>query len=124
MKTLVRIWRDERGTTAVEMAIVGPVFFLLVIGLIYTGLLMFTVGSMHYAVEAAARCASVDTDTCSDAASTENYAKSEYLGGYVTPNFTYAAETCGQSVSADATFVFDLGVTQISIPLSATACFP
>jgi hypothetical protein len=52
------------------------VFFLLIIGLVYIGLLMFTMGSMHYAVAAA------------------------------------------------ATFVLNLGVTEISIPLSAKSCFP
>ena len=124
MKLFARILRDERGTTAIEMAILAPVFFLIIIGMVYVGLLMFTMGSMHYAVEAAARCASVETDICSNAASTESYAMSKYFGGYVTPDFTYAAETCGQSVSADATFVLDLGVRKISIPLSATACFP
>lgn len=124
MQSLIRIWRDERGTTAIEMAIIGPVFFLLIIGLVYVGLLMFTIGSMHYAVEAAARCASVESDICSDATSTENFAMSKYFGGYVTPDFTSEVESCGQSVSADATFALDLGIRQISIPLSATACFP
>lgn len=124
MQSLIRIWRDERGTTAIEMAIVSPVFFLLVIGLVYIGLLMFTLGSMHYAVEAAARCASVDSDICSDAATTESFAMSKYFGGYVTPDFTYQSESCGQAVSAEATFMLNLGVVEYSIPLSATACFP
>lgn len=52
---------DERGTTAIEFAIVGPVFILPVIGILYLCMCLSVVGSMHYAVEEGARCASVRT---------------------------------------------------------------
>jgi hypothetical protein len=119
-------WNDERGTTAVEFALVAPVFFILVIGLIYMCIGLFTVGSLHYAVEEGARCASVKTTVCTDASTTIAYTKSHYFGPGTAPNFQYTASgSCGgPSLSASLNYVMDLGLTQLTIPVSATGCFP
>ena len=52
---LRRLKRDVAGATAVEFAVVGPVLFILVFGIIQTGLLIFTKQQLHYAVESAVR---------------------------------------------------------------------
>jgi Flp pilus assembly protein TadG len=116
-------WNDERGTTAVEFAIVSPVFIALVIGILYLCLCLFLVGSMHYAVEEGARCASVRTTVCKDATTTVAYAQSRYFGPS-SPSFTYAVAACGNSVSGSINYVAQLGLTQFTIPIAATACFP
>jgi hypothetical protein len=117
-------WNDERGTTLVEFAIVGPLFIGLVTGMLYICLCLFLVGSLHYAVEEGARCASVRTTVCSDATTIVSYAKSHYYGPS-TPTFTYdPAATCGNSVSASINYVLQLGLTQVTVPIAATACFP
>lgn len=117
-------WNNERGTTAVEFAIVAPVLIFLVIGLLYVCLALYAVGSLHYAVEEGARCASVKTATCSDANATLVYTKSHYFGPNTSPTFTVAVLACGNSVSGSANYVMDLGVTKFNIPFTATACFP
>jgi Flp pilus assembly protein TadG len=71
---------DERGTTAIEFAIVGPVFIMAVIGIIYLCMCLSVVGSMHYAVEEGARCASVKTTVCTDQTSTVAYTQTHYFG--------------------------------------------
>ena len=116
-------WNDERGTTAVEFAIVSPIFIALVIGILYLCLCLFLVGSLHYAVEEGARCASVRTTVCKDATTTVAYAQSRYLGPS-SPTFTYAAAACGNSVSGSINYVAQLGLTQFTVPIAATACFP
>lgn len=117
-------WNNERGTTAVEFAIVAPVFIVLVIGLLYVCLALYAIGSLHYAVEEGARCASVRTATCSDANATLVYTKNHYFGPNTSPTFTYAELACGNSVSGSANYAMDLGLTKFKIPISATACFP
>ena len=117
-------WSDERGTSAVEFALVSPVFFLLTIGIIYLCMALWAVGSLHYAVEDGARCASVRNTVCKDQATTISYTQSRYFGPSNSPSFTYAAATCGNSVSASANYVVDLGLTRVTVPISATACFP
>jgi Flp pilus assembly protein TadG len=47
--------RDQRGTSAIEFAIVALPFFLFVLGLIGIGLYFFTMTSLSYGAEGAAR---------------------------------------------------------------------
>jgi Flp pilus assembly protein TadG len=116
--------RDQRGTTAVEFAIVAPALILFLIGTMAVCLALFLVGSLHFAVEDGARCASVKTTICSDGPTTVAYTQSRYLGPNVSPIFTYAAAACGNSVTGSITYTMDVGLKQFVIPISATACFP
>lgn len=116
---------DQRGTTAIEFAIVGPIFILLLIGIFYLCMCLAVAGSMHYAVEEGARCASVRTMVCTDQTSTISYTQSHYFGPSALPTFTYdPAAACGHSVNASISYVVDLGLRQITVPITANACFP
>ena len=86
---LSSISRNEEGTTAVEFAIIAPVFILLVLGTIALCFALFLIGSLHFAVEDGARCASVKTSICADYPTTIAYTQSRYLGPNVLPTFTY-----------------------------------
>lgn len=116
----------ESGASAVEAGIVLPVFLLLLFGIIELGLMLWTDGSMQYAVEAAARCASVDSTDCGSAAAIETYAKNHYLGLAPSANlFTYSsAAGCGHTVTASYTYPLGILYLNYSIPLYATACYP
>src|SRR5205085_8509123 len=46
-----RFWRDTRGATAMELALLLPVFVMLIFGLINTSLMAGALSGMHYAVE-------------------------------------------------------------------------
>lgn len=115
---------DQQGTTAVEFAIVAPVFIALLIGAIAVCIGLFLIGSLHFAVEDGARCASVKTTICSDAATTVAYTQSRYFGPDVSPTFTYATAACGNSVSASINYSMNVGFRTFVVPISATACFP
>jgi len=115
---------DQEGTTAVEFAIIAPVFIALLVGTIALCVALFLIGSLHFAVEDGARCASVKTTICSDAASTVAYTQSRYFGPDVSPTFTYAAAACGNSVSASISYSMNVGFKTLVVPISATACFP
>ena len=117
--------RDQQGTTAVEFGIIAPVFIALLVGTMGLCVALFLIGSLHFAVEDGARCASVKTTICSDGPTTVAYTQSRYLGpSGVTPNFTYAAAACGNSVSASITYSVNVLFKTLVIPISATACFP
>jgi len=117
-------WADDRGTTAVEFAILAPALMLLLVGAVYICLALFLVGSLHYAVEDGARCASVNTTVCSDAPTIVSYTQNRYFGPNPTPTFTYATAACGNVVSGSLSYVVNLGLTTVTIPVSASACFP
>ena len=117
--------RDQQGTTAVEFGIVAPVFIALLLGTMGLCVALFLIGSLHFAVEDGARCASVKTTICADGPTTVAYTQSRYLGpSGVTPTFTYAAAACGNSVSASITYSVNVLFKTLVIPISATACFP
>lgn len=117
--------RDQQGTTAVEFGIVAPVFIALLLGTMGLCVALFLIGSLHFAVEDGARCASVKTTICADGPTTIAYTQSRYLGpSGVTPTFTYAAAACGNSVSASITYSANVLFKTLVIPISATACFP
>ncbi len=124
MRDLRKFLNETKGTTLLEFAIVGPVFLMLIIGMFYTCLMLFEVGSMQYAVQQAARCASVQTTVCPDAASTVSAAQSAYVGPSFTPTFISSTASCGHRVTAAATFSYDFVVTTMNVPLSAASCFP
>lgn len=124
MRGLRAFGLDDRGGTAVETALVLPVFVMLVVGGVYAGLLAFTTNSLHFAVQEAARCSAVKTTVCTSAAATQAYAQAKYAGPNISPAFVYSTAGCGHTVQATATFGLELGVTEISVPLSATACYP
>jgi Flp pilus assembly protein TadG len=122
-RLLPDIWREQRGTTAVEFAIVSPVFIAMILGLLALCVCLFLVGSLHYSVEEAARCASVRTTVCKDASTTIAYAQSRYYGPS-SPTFSYTTAACGNSVTASINYVAQLGLTQVTVPVTAAACFP
>ena len=93
-------------------------------GVIALCIALFLVGSLHFAVQEGARCASVKTSICSDAATTVAYTRSNYFGPDASPTFTYAAAVCGKSVTAEVSYSMNLGFRTLVIPVSATACFP
>jgi Flp pilus assembly protein TadG len=116
---------NEQGTTAVEFAIIAPVFIAMLVGTIALCVALFLVGSLHFAVEDAARCASVKTTICPDSATTITYAQNHYYGPNVSPTFNPPVDAaCGKSMSASISYSMNVGFRTFVIPVSATACFP
>ena len=116
---------DQQGTTAVEFALVAPVFIALLVGTLSLCVGLFLIGSLHYAVEEGARCASVRKTVCSDEDTTIAYIKAHYFGPGGVPTFAYdPAAACGHSVTASITYVVDMGLKKVSVPITAAACFP
>ena len=119
-KLIQRGWRSNCGATAVEFALIAPALVTVVVGTFYLCMALYLVASMHFAVEDGARCASVNSTTCGSASAIVTYTQA-YFG---PTHFTYAAAACGNSVSASVTYVANLGVTSVSVPITAKACYP
>lgn len=113
----------ERGTAAVEFALILPALAMLTVGTLSAGLVMYSVSGLHSAVETGARCYSVDSIDCASASATQTYAQSHYYG-VSTPTFTASTPSCGHQVSGTLSIVFNAGVANWTIPLSAVACYP
>jgi hypothetical protein len=109
--------RSERGVSAVELAILGPVYLTLLLGVIQGSLLIFTQANLHYAVQKGVRCTALQDSGCPSPAS-------YYVAPGAAPVFTATQQTCGQALTATVTYTFSVVLYQTTIPLSATSCFP
>lgn len=67
MNHFARLRRDRAGTTALEFAIVASVFLPLSLGILDTGLLMWTKGALQATAALTARCAALSSPDCIDA---------------------------------------------------------
>ena len=126
----IALWHDNRGGTAVEFALLAPAFLTMLIGTVMMAMMMFSNSSLHFAVQAAARCASVKTTVCTNAASTTAFAATNYFGATSAPSFTCTGRTCGgtaacgNKVTGQISFTFEVGMARYVTPLRADACFP
>ena len=117
---------SESGSSAVELAIILSVFMSMLFGIFNIAVVLWTVGSLHYAAETAARCAAVGSASCTTATAIQTYALSQYSGVSLSTNpFSYSATGCGHTVTAYYTYslVIPLAGTY-PLQLSAAACSP
>ena len=122
-RVLQKLARCEDGSTAVEFGLLLPAFASLMVGTLYAGLVVYSATGLHSAVEQAARCYSVNATTCGSSSATVTYAQGQYHG-INSPNFTATTASCGHQVSGTVTVGLNDMFANLSIPLTATACFP
>jgi len=122
--------RDRRGIAAIEFALLAPAFLMLLVGTMTMSMLFFTATGLHFATEAAARCASVQATICSDATTTKAFAATKYFGSTKAATFSCTGRVCGGTascgnlVTGTVTVTLDVGIASYSTPLRADACFP
>ena len=116
--------QDTAGASAAEFALVFPVLAILLIGTLHLCIMVYANSTLQFAVDDAARCESVKTTICPDAGSTQTHAATTFGFANLTPNFVASNLPCGYQVVGTATYALNAVVTTISVPLSATSCFP
>lgn len=119
------LWTDRSGATALEFAILLPVFLPLLFGVIQLGQMFWTQAAMQHAVEMAARCATINSTTCGTASQIQTYAATQAYGLTLpTGAFTASAAACGNQVVASYSFPFVTGWFPATINLTAQSCYP
>jgi Flp pilus assembly protein TadG len=131
---LARLVRSENGSNAVEFAIVVPLLLALFLGIFEFGRAVWVQGMLDYAVEQAARCASLSNSaSCGTAAQIASYAAAQ-TSPLNIPAGSFAATTpaCGNQVTATYIFSFIGTATLIggsplfptSVTLTSSSCYP
>lgn len=115
---------DQRGTALIEYAIIVPTLLLFILGIMDTGRLLFNYATLYRAVEAAARCGSINEVDCDTTAKIQTEAVDQAWGMTVaTSDFTVTTPACGTQVAASYSFSFTIpGFSAIT--LAPTACVP
>ncbi len=121
-----QVLRDSSGTAALEFGLTAPFFFVLLIGVVQFGLVLWTQAALQHGAEMAARCATVNTTVCSDTNAIKTFASKQSFG--LNPplsTFTVTTPACGNRVQASYVFNF---ITVLfgspTITITAASCFP
>jgi Flp pilus assembly protein TadG len=121
---LVRLSKDEGGNPAVEFGLLAPVLLLFLFGIIEGGRMLWTLNALHYSVQEAARCASINAATCGSASQIQTFAAGRAGAGFDPSIFTSAVSGCGNQVSANYTMSLNVPFIMHSISLTAQSCYP
>jgi Flp pilus assembly protein TadG len=124
MMRLRKFCQDRAGATAAEFALVLPVFGALTIGAINLCMVVYANSRMQFAVDDAARCLSVKTTICTGIASAQSHAAAMFGFSGLNPSFTASQGPCGSQVVGTVTYPLMAVVTTVSVPISASSCFP
>lgn len=118
--------RCDRGAAAVEFGLIAPALFLLLFGEIELGRMVWTQSSLHYAVQEAARCASVASASCDTPDAVAAYAAARIAKlGVAASAFTVTTQACGHQVTASVPYAFVASrLFPVRPVLTAKACLP
>jgi Flp pilus assembly protein TadG len=116
--------REDAGNLSVELGLLAPVMILFIFAVAEGGHLLWTVNALHYSVEEAARCASINKTTCGSATAIQSFAAGRSGAGFPTSAFTATVVSCGNRVSASYTMPLNIPFMPHSISLSAQSCYP
>ena len=114
MRRLLQALRaDRRGAAAIEFAIVGPLLFTLLLGIVEMGRMFYVRESLEYAIEQAARYYMVNPSATQDAVTTvlRNAMAGGMGSGIPAPQYTDVSSCNGNSavtcttITATYTFV-------------------
>lgn len=108
--------RNRRGAAVVEFAVVSPVFFLLVFGMIEYGRMVMVQQLLTNAAREGARVGVLDNSTATDV----NNAVKNYLTAAKINNPTV---TCSPSTPSSATYGQPVTVT-VTVPFSQVSWLP
>jgi Flp pilus assembly protein TadG len=125
IRRLTHLAGDRRGGTLVEAALVFPVVLSVLFGLVEYGRLAWTVNTLNFAVQEAARCASVRPDVCGNAAATAAFASQRTTPLNLPARvFSVANAACGVRVEAAYNYPLTVGalVFKTQPVLRARAC--
>jgi Flp pilus assembly protein TadG len=121
---IVALTKNLRGSAAIQFGLVAPSLLLFVFGIIEVGRMLWTMNALHYSVEEAARCASINATTCGSAGKVQAFAVARSGGSFASSVFTASTISCGNQVSASYPMRLNIPFTNYAVTLTAQSCYP
>jgi Flp pilus assembly pilin Flp len=124
-----KLFRNNRGTTAVEFAIVIVPVLLFIVGIIQTACIVWADNLLHIAVDTATRCGAVTTSStapCSGSGltnmkNTANAVFAPFIG--TQPNWQLNTNCSAGSTGLVGTYQVSI-ISIVNLTLTASSCFP
>jgi Flp pilus assembly pilin Flp len=123
----MKFFKNNRGTTAVEFALVALPVLVFILGIMQTAYIVWVDNLMHTSVDAAARCGAVSTSTTlpcyglglANMRKTANLVFEPLSGGTFNNNTACSAGSIGLVGTYNVTILFVVDLTVI-----AKSCYP
>jgi len=117
-----RLMRAQVGAMSVDFAMIATPLFLLILGTMEVGRMLWYQNALNYSVEEAARCASIDVNNCNTSDQIKSYAAARSGAGFTAATFSASTSGCGNLISAS--YPISIGVANMTITLKAQSCYP
>ena len=122
--SLLRVMRDRRGVTAVEFAMIAPTLVVFLFGIMEFGRALWTQSALHFSVEEAARCASIDALNCGTSSQVQAFAAGRSGANFSAAVFAVTKASCGNLVSASYPMSLNIPFLSYALTLTAQSCYP
>jgi Flp pilus assembly protein TadG len=124
LRAIFAFAKCQTGGPIIEFGFLAPVLLLFLFGIIEGGRMLWALNALHYSVQEAARCASVDSRTCGTASQVQTFAAGRASAGFSASMFTLTVAGCGNQVSGNYTMQLNIPFISPSITLNAQSCYP
>ena len=124
LRSPARLARDEDGNLMVEFGLIAPILVMFVFGILEFGRVLWTLNALHYSVQEAARCASVNSTLCGSATQIATFAADRAGANFSSSAFTATVVACGNQVTGTQAVRLNIPFTQHSVTVSAQSCYP
>src|SRR5262249_11973102 len=121
---IVALTHDLRGSTAVQFGLAAPALVLFVLGIFEVGRMLWTMNALHYSVEEAARCASVNVASCGTSSKVQVFAAARSGGSFAASVSPATAAGCGNKVTASYPMHLNIPFSSYAVTLTAQSCYP
>ena len=119
-----RLRRDQRGVVAVEFAMIAPIFFSLLIGIIDVGRYMWTLNTIQYAIDQGVRAGVVQQLPTEDVTDLVKGSLAGLDAGTIDVDVTDDAASLSVAAQTDYTFLFPISMFMSGTTISLRTEMP
>jgi Flp pilus assembly protein TadG len=123
-RRLSQLRRDQRGVAAVEFAMIAPIFFGLLIGIIDVGRYMWTLNTIQYAIDQGVRAGVVQKLTTEDVTDLVKNALTGLNASLIAVDVTDDAASLTVAAATDYSFLFPISMFMSGTTISLRSEMP
>ena len=123
-RRLSRLRRDQRGVAAVEFAMIAPIFFGLLIGIIDVGRYMWTLNTIQYAIDQGARAGVVQKLAPEDVTDLVKGSLAGLDASAIKVDVTDDAASLSVAAATDYAFLFPISIFMSGTTISLRTEMP
>jgi Flp pilus assembly protein TadG len=109
-RRLSQLRRDQRGVAAIEFAMIAPIFFGLLVGIIDVGRYMWTLNTIQYAIDQGVRAGVVQQLSTEDVTDLVKNSLAGLDAGAIDVDVTDDAASLSVAAATDYAFLFPISM--------------